>query len=293
MHTNNDIPLTNEVRYFLAAWRNVAINFVSQNPSPSDSGGISRFVDDWQMASRGINRNFPPDWPVLELIFKLITWIPGFQSDPEHQVWLEAITRIVSSAGMASPYGMQIYQIDVHRDRSRRSFIQDALLPIAENEVDVDEDIMPSVPRNYFQFMTIHQAKGLEFPLVIVDVGSHFTTNHYKQRFLRFPEVPSNVVLMEDDIEPFLDAPLRGMRTPIDRTFDDLVRLYYVAFSRPQSVLLLVGCENLLRFGRENSLSDRAIPNIALGWTRGGSWPWRQPYIGRRPIRVEPPLFLL
>jgi len=293
-NTNQAYP-TNESRFFITEWRNAASNLINQNPSPAESGGLRGFVEQWQRVSSGHpNSAFPPDWPVLELIFKLITWIPGFQNDPEHQVWLEAITRTVSSIGMASPYGMQILQINEHRDRSRQSFIRDALLPIAENEVDVDEDIMPSVPRNHLQLMTIHQSKGLEFPLVIVDVGSHFTRNHPNQAFLRFPHNPSNVVIMEDDVEPHLATPLRGGRTPIDRSFDDLVRLYYVAYSRPQSVLMLVGCENCLKYGKVGSLKDGAIPNIALGWGRDGSWPWRQPYTERRPpIQVTPPLLLI
>ncbi|MBZ0158183.1 MAG: ATP-dependent helicase [Alphaproteobacteria bacterium] len=286
---------TNEAKFFLSEWRAAATTLINQNPTPSDNGGLGRFVAQWQEVALGVpNGNFPEDWPALELIFKLITWIPGFQNDPEHQVWLEAITRTVSSAGMASPYGMQIFKSGVHRDRSRESFIRDALLPIAENEVDVDEDIMPSVPRNRLQLMTIHQAKGLEFPLVIVDVGSHFTGNWAKQRFLRFPEEPSNIVKMEDDIEPHLGTPLRSYRSPIDRTFDDLTRLYYVAYSRPQSVLMLIGCESCLAYGRGKAQDKGIIPSIALGWARDRTWPWRQPFRGRRPpVRVEPPMLLI
>jgi len=286
---------TNESRFFLREWRRIADNLIAQNPSPSDSGGLKGFIYQWQTASRGGQDSaFPEDWPTLELVFKLITWIPGFQNDPEHQVWLEAITRAISSAGMASAYGMQIYKSGVHRERSRESVIRDALLPIAENEVDVDEDIMPSVPRNRLQLMTIHQAKGLEFPLVIVDVGSHFKTNHHKQAFLRFPREPSNVVLMEDDVEQHLESPLRVSRSPLDRTFDDLARLYYVAYSRPQTVLMLIGCESGLAYGHGPSLDKGVIPNIALGWARDRSWPWRQNITGRRkPIRVEPPLLLI
>jgi DNA helicase-2/ATP-dependent DNA helicase PcrA len=293
-HTNQVFP-TNEARFFLTEWKNAATNLISQNPAPSDSAGIGGFVGRWQRVARGAHDDsFPPDWPVLELIFKLITWIPDFQCDPEHQVWLEAITRTVASTGMGSPYGMQIYQIDTHRDLSRQSFIRDALLPIAENEVDVDEDIMPSVPRNRLQLMTIHQSKGLEFPLVIVDVGSHFIRNHHSQAFLRFPREPSNVVVMEEDVEPHLEAPLRGARAPIDRAFDDLIRLYYVAYSRPQSVLMLVGCESCLAYGRGATLDQGAIPNIALGWARNRTWLWRQSFTGRRPpVRVDPPLLLI
>ncbi len=283
---------TNQARFFLSEWRHAAQALIAANPMPSIQGGLGGFVGHWASVSMGgSNDAFPPDWPVLELIFKLITWIPGFQGDPEHQVWLEAITRTVSSAGMGSPYGMQIYKNHEHRARSRESFIRDALLPLAENECDVDEDIMPSVPRNRLQLMTIHQSKGLEFPLVVVDVGSHFTGDWVKQRFLRFPEAPSNVVKLEDTVEPFLLSRVRTSRHPLDRTFDDLVRLYYVAYSRPQSVLMLVGCEKSLSYGRSAPLFGKGvIPNVALGWARDRTWPWRQPFVGKKPpVRIEPP----
>lgn len=288
---------TNEARHFLSIWRQLASNFIKSNPFPRDGKGLQGFVSSWQIAATGAQqKDFPRDWPVLELLFKLLTWLPQFQTDPEHQVWLEAITRIISSASMASAYGMQLLQnadSTTHNDhvrQSRLSFIRDALLPIAENEVDVDEDIMPSVPRDRLQMMTIHQSKGLEFPLVIVDVGSHFNTNHQSHKFRRFPSGESNVTKMEDDVEPFLPSPLRSGRSPMDRTFDDLVRLYYVAYSRPQSLLLLVGNESCLKYGAGKHLTG-AIPNIAMGWRRDNSWAWRQSFQSKQPpVMVEPPL---
>jgi DNA helicase-2/ATP-dependent DNA helicase PcrA len=286
----NQVRPTYEARYFLSQWTDIASAFINHNPPP---GGLNAFVREWQSASRGQNSRFPSDWPVLELVYKLMAWIPAFQSNPEHQVWLEAITRSISSAGMVSPYGMLLYRADDHRQRSRESFVRDALLPIAENEVDVDEDIMPSVPRNWLQFMTIHQAKGLEFPMTIVDVGSRFSRNSPAQAFLRFPHKPSSDAVMEDDIEPHLAAPLRSGRTPMNRSFDDLIRLYYVAFSRSRSVLMLVGDEKCLAYGRGPRL-DGAIPNMAFGWNRERIWAWRQPFTGRRPpVRVDVPLLLI
>ena len=297
------IQLTSEAQYFLNQWRSAAQAFVNSSPAPDDGRGLNGFIQDWQQVARGnIVNAFPSDssdWPVLELIFKLITCMPSFQSDPESQVWLEAITRTISSAAMESAYGMQLLQNvsrgspqGDHITRSRRSLIRDALVPIAEGDVQVDEDIIPSVPRDRLQFMTIHQSKGLEFPLVIVNVGSRFSINHARQRFLRFPDRVSNVVREEDDMESHLPTVLRGNRSSMDRTFDDLVRLYYVAYSRPQSVLMLVGHENNLRYGKGRDLSASVIPNLALGWNRDGSWPWRQSYSGRKPpARVDPPLW--
>lgn len=282
--------MTNEAKYFLNRWRESAQEFINSNPSPNDGAGIGGFIRDWQgVATGGVHDVIPHDWPILEMLYTLLTWMPEFQRSPEHQVWLEAITRIVSSGAMESPYEMRLLQNTQDREndadviRSRASFIRDALMPIAEDVVDVDEDIVPSVPRDRLEFMTIHQAKGLEFPLVIVDVGSRFRGNYPAQRFMRFPDKVSNVVRAEDDVEPHLVAPIRGMREPIDRTFDDLVRLYYVAYSRPQSALMLIGNESCLRY------AIGAIPNIALGWNRDGQWPWRQSYTGRKPVKVEPP----
>ena len=285
---------TREAGNFLHQWRNIARMFVNQDPAPNDGQGLLGFIREWQRAASGtVVKEIPADWPALELIYKLISWIPGFQSEPEHQVWLEAVTRIFASATMASPYNMQLLQNvqgksqGPHVGRSRESLVRDALISVAENEIDVDEDIMPSVPRDRLQFMTIHQSKGLEFPLVIVNVGSRFKTNHWRQSFLRFPRDISNVVQAEEDVEPFLETPIRGHRGGLDRTFDDLVRLYYVAFSRPQSVLMLVGNEAGLRYGPRG-----AIQNVALGWHRDGSWSWRQGYTTTRPpVKVEPPFW--
>lgn len=300
---------TREAEHFLGMWRQRAESFIATNPQPNRGAGLRGFIGSWQRASRGeIQQAFARDWPALELVFKFMAWMPAFQSDPEHQVWLEAITRIISNTGVASPYGMLLLQNYLHRGErrrqvrtrgetqvddvieSRRSFIRDALLAIAENEVDVDEDIMESVPRTRLQLMTIHQAKGLEFPLVMVDVASMFKMNAPAQRGLRFPDGPSNVVIAEQDVEPHLPGRLRGGRRPLDRTFDDLVRLYYVAFSRPQSVLMLVGCQKCLSYGKGKDLGSGIIPHVGLGWKRDGDWPWRQGFQGRRPpVLVEPP----
>lgn len=291
----HQLTITNEARFYLDRWRSAAMDFIATNPVPQNNHGINGFVAEWQSSASGDQKGAAwEEWPVLEIVYKLITWMPEFQNDAEHQVWMQALMETIDSARIESPYHMMLYSnvantpASVHVRRSRESFIRDGLIPIAENNEDIDEDILPSVPRNRMQFMTIHQAKGLEFPFVIVDVGSRYTGNYWRQRFLRFPQDPSNVVRQEDDIEPHLPSALRSHRSPIDRTFDDLTRLYYVAYSRPQSVLMLVGNEKCLRYG--SGTVGGSIPSVALGWKRDGTWPWRQPNSGaRRPIKVIPP----
>lgn len=107
-------------------------------------------------------------------------------------------------------------------------------------------------------------------------------------RFRRFPEEPSATAMIEDLLAPFTPdlGPLRTARSGLDRSFEDLIRLYYVAFSRPQSVLMLIGCDKALRW-------QSSIKHVGLGWRQDGTWAWRdaspQPTGRRRPTVVTPP----
>ena len=114
--------------------------------------------------------------------------------DPEGQVYLEAMARCIAQATTYSTYlSAIIHGRQPHNDKSIEEAILNIFVPIAEGAVEVDEDIMPNVPRNYFPIMTIHQAKGLEYPFVIVDISSDYKQNNIYQRFRRFPENPSSV----------------------------------------------------------------------------------------------------
>ena len=84
------------------------------------------------------------------------------------------------------------------------------------------EDSREPLPENHVQIMTIHQSKGLEFPVVVV--GSFNKS---------FSEA--------DDVDSELQAFYRRKSVqPEDRVPDfDMMRLYYVAFSRAQKLLVL------------------------------------------------------
>ncbi|MDP9437564.1 MAG: DNA helicase UvrD, partial [Actinomycetota bacterium] len=70
---------------------------------------------------------------------------------------------------------------------------------------------------------------------------------------------------MENLLRPYtaLDTPARSAR---DRAFDDLYRQFFVAYSRPQEVLLLVGLRPTFPGG--------TVCNVATGWDRDQNCCW-------------------
>lgn len=275
------LGLTNVARGRLLAWRAEALNFMASNPAP---GGLIGFVDAWAARTSQSAAAWPDEWPLLELLFKLITWMPAFQTDPEHQVWLEAVSRAAAQSRLFSRYGGSILNQDPHDVRSRQSVIRDILRPIAEGLVEVDEDLVTEVPRDHMSIMTIHQSKGLEFPLVIVDISSGYKSNHRMNAAFRFPDTASSVVRLEDDLAPFTEVgSARTARSALDRSFDDLMRLYYVAYSRPQTALLLVGLDKTIA-------AASTVRTLASGWRRDGTWSWHDPADGKTTLANRLPL---
>jgi DNA helicase II / ATP-dependent DNA helicase PcrA len=240
----------------LNTWRTAAQQLAQSNPRP---GGLQQFITDWSNRNAPNMSSWPSEWPLLDLLFTVITWFPVFQNSPEGQVYLETLARTIAEASQVSNYRSAILSGTSYADNSVKDAIREIFEPIAEGDVEVDEEIMPYVPRAVFPIMTIHQAKGLEFPLVILDVGSDFKTNHHTQRRFRFPDSAGDVHITEDEIANFSPVgQARQQRTVIDRAFDDLRRQFYVAKSRPQNVLLLVGLTSQLR-------PRNPVPSVATG----------------------------
>lgn len=91
------------------------------------------------------------------------------------------------------------------------------------------EDDSEYAPSGCVSFMTIHQAKGMEFPIVFVDSMSSYPR-------------AQNDVLMEKIKDRYS---MRAAFEPRDRIkFFDFWRLYYTAFSRAQDLLVLTCNEN-------------------------------------------------
>lgn len=98
---------------------------------------------------------------------------------------------------------------------------------LIEGGIEEYEDFDEYAPSGCVSFMTIHQSKGLEFPVVFVGSLNAVPRKQY------------------DDIDLKLqtDYYLKPPFEPIEETkFYDFYRLFYTAFSRAQNVLALSAC---------------------------------------------------
>ena len=120
------------------------------------------------------------------------------------------------------------YTVVTHRNREllRFHFFNSFLRLLYDGGINEYEDPDQPFPKGHVQVMTIHQAKGLEFPVVVV--GSLSTQ-------LSSPKQ------IDRDLGPFYHRPPFEPENRI--TLFDRMRLHYVAFSRPQKVLVLTAHE--------------------------------------------------
>lgn len=101
-------------------------------------------------------------------------------------------------------------------------FFNSYLKFLLEGGINEYEDPYDILPKGKVQLMTIHQAKGLEFPIVIT--GS-------------LDKIVSSRKQVDQILQPFYH---RKEFEPLDRITEfDRMRLFYVAFSRPKDFLVL------------------------------------------------------
>lgn len=120
-----------------------------------------------------------------------------------------------------------------------RKLFNNFLRFIVEGGIEEYEDFDEFAPSGCVSFMTIHQAKGLEFPIVVVD--SLYSTP--RKQYDETDEILQNEYYSKPPFEP------------LELTkFYDFYRLFYTAFSRPQDLLVLSTPEKRKKSG------DLSIP---------------------------------
>lgn len=263
--SDNTIP--NLAKVTMTKWRVNAREYIKLNPEPHEPIDLSQFVIYWQnRMPRGVDK-WPEKASLMELAYKLITWIGELQEDVEGIVYLQAITKSITQTGFFSKYHSNIsFKTKKEEEESILEAIWNIFIPLATGGIQIDESLLETLPEDRVNVLSIHQSKGLEFPMVIVDVGSKFKDNDVRKQHLRFPKKEPKNITIEDLIRRYSELG-ESERSEKDRSFDDLTRLYFVAFSRAESVLLLVGLNSAIE-GYTRKKNHFNIPNVALGWSR-------------------------
>ena len=121
---------------------------------------------------------------------------------------------------------------------------------LKEGGIDEYEDASEYAPSGCVSFMTIHQSKGLEFPVVIVGSMDAVPRKQYTDL---------DALLQQGyySKEPF--EPLEQIK------FYDFWRLYYTAFSRAQNLLLLT-CQEKTQGRRVPSRYFKPVYDRACPW---------------------------
>ena len=116
------------------------------------------------------------------------------------------------------------YQGKRRIDSNTERFFNLYLRLLFDGGINEYEDDAEYAPSGCVSFLTIHQSKGMEFPIVLVDSLSGIPRKSYKD-------------LMEAVADKYF---MRPQFEPYDQTkYYDFWRLYYTAFSRAQDLLLL------------------------------------------------------
>lgn len=115
-------------------------------------------------------------------------------------------------------------------DYYTNSFFSIYLRFLRDGGVNEYEDEKNFAPSGYVSFLTIHQSKGLEFPIVIVGSLDSYPRNQHSE------------------IDEILETEVyrKGNYEPLHMTKDfDFWRLFYTAFSRAQNLLVLSTYEKM------------------------------------------------
>lgn len=177
-----------------------------------------------------------------EIVYLILSRDPfsTWQADPVRRVRLAKITALVESfASMPVPG-----RPNANRGRLRTPLAgQRGVLPVwnlgfynlffgylSRSGLDEEEDEQVICPPGMVPIMTMHQAKGLEFPFVFVGhMSASASANASHKIETALSAFPTN-------------AARAFVRLPEDiRAQLDLIRQYYVAYSRAEHALILVG----------------------------------------------------
>ena len=226
---------------------------------------------------------------VQEYVYQTDKQLPEFEDKVNLDELLEDIKEECSILSLESSENELYYQMVLETIIQTDNAINDEgllsvnqifwhiLVPIASGAIDIDDDMFDVNLEDNINIMSIHQSKGLEFDIVIVDVGSDIFSNSPSSAFKRFPKKGGLTFNLENYLKDYSKVSYDYDKiSGLDKEFNDLIRRYFVAYTRAKCILILVGL-NSMRYGFRGDFQDKIyIENVATGWSRDKVWHWNE-----------------
>ena len=208
---------------------------------------------------RNLSEGDTLDKRVADYLFVLLAANPftGLMSDENKARNLARLTQFMSIFHQFYGFPVITYK---NLEPLKRSLFSSYLSYLLEGGADDYEDPDHPFPVDHVQIMTIHQAKGLEFPVIISGNLHYSGKNQLKEVHERLgkymPRTPNEPPEMIGEF--------------------DSMRLFYVAFSRPQNLLVLSSNDDKPRHARFDG-----VISLASSWespadfNSGSEWEFR------------------
>lgn len=198
---------------------------------------LSNYVNESITKISAKQSNIWLDVNILEIFYRIMAQEPFtiWENDPERTYRLGKLSKIFEtyasvpySNSPGSNRGNLKTSTNTHGEISfswRQNFYYSLTGLLVSQGINDPEDEEIISPPDRLPIMTVHQAKGLEFPFVFVyDLSKNPT--------------PDSSILLEDSLSQFRQNPPFININPNQRAEQDLIRFYYVAYSRAQYALI-------------------------------------------------------
>ena len=213
---------------------------VQYNEISEDYPELEEYVRKSQevIQSMNVGERITPAMPTI--LYRIISFEPfiGWQNDPQRDLRISKLTRIFEA--YCSIVGRYLFMDDTTPGVINQQWLNDfyyLLIGYLDSTgIDEDEDEEVICPPGRVPIMTIHQAKGLQFPFVFVSS-------------LGWAASPGATHYLESDLNKFRMTPMPYQFSPAEKALHDMVRLYYVAYSRAENALIFIATRNQLAQG--------------------------------------------
>jgi superfamily I DNA/RNA helicase len=240
-----NVGLSGDVRSQVEEWATDFDDYVEEY----DADELAAFVEEQANELQNAEPEASLGVTLLDLLYQVISFEPfqGWierEDRPDRGQRLGQLSTLFDS--FASVTGERYLEKSSWRESVSTGFLGSFYWTfcgyLQSSDFDEPEDPHDQLPAGFVQFMTTHQAKGLEFPVVFVN---------------DLDEEPwmSGTYWIEDQLAPYADIDAVGDRE--ERAERDEVRRFYVSYSRAEEDLVLLG--------------PRATDPLPLGYEEDGT----------------------